>query len=105
MHYLGLAVVLAVFLTLVAANYAPAFHGGVDEHAYMLSAKSLAAHGSFRRVLADPYQFCGENMVQTAPLTYYPKTPIGYPLLAAVAYKLDGLNGPFFVNPIMATFA
>jgi hypothetical protein len=97
--------ILVAFLVYVTADYAPAFHAGVDEHAYLLAAKSLATQGTFARHLADPYQFTGENMVQTAPLTFYPKTPIGYPLLCAAAYKLGGPSAPFLVNPVMASLA
>jgi 4-amino-4-deoxy-L-arabinose transferase-like glycosyltransferase len=103
--YLGLLAIVALFLVQVDVNFAPAFHAGVDEHAYLLSAKSLATHGSFARHLSDPYQFTGENMVQTAPHTFYPKTPIGYPLLCAAAYKLGGPSAPFLVNPVLATLA
>ncbi len=103
--YLGLLGILAFFYLEVAANYAPGYYAGVDQHAYLMTAKSLATRGSFARHISDPYQFTSEDMIQVAPLMCYPKVSIGYPMICAAAYLAGGRDAVFLVNPILAAVA
>jgi hypothetical protein len=44
-------------------------------------------------------------MVETQPGVFYPFYPIGYPLLAAAAYRIGGPSAAFLVNPVMTVAA
>ncbi len=98
--YLALALLLtAGFFNLTDAYWTPA-HGGVDQNGYLVGGKMLAETGSMAlepRDAAgqlDPYQFVGRMWIGaelgTAAERYYPKYPIGLPLLYAGALRLGG---------------
>jgi len=99
---LCLLLILATTALFIRAYYFPGYYSGVDESSYLVSAKSFATTGSFGHVIADPFHFASENMVETAPGVFYTKYPPGYPFLCAIAYRLGGPDAPFLVNPILA---
>lgn len=99
---LALLVVLGLFGVVLARYYVPAYFYGIDESGYLVPARLLAVHGSPAKYATDPYEFAGENMVEPRENVYYPKYPLGYPLLGAAAYKIGGPAAPFLVNPILA---
>lgn len=81
--------------------FAPAYRAGVDEATYFLTAKALATTGSPAVHSPDPLRFVPNYMVEVEPGVFYQKYPIGYPLLLAGGYLLNGPMGAFLVNPVM----
>ncbi|MGH7214734.1 MAG: hypothetical protein ACREIT_08220, partial [Tepidisphaeraceae bacterium] len=102
------------------AYWVPA-HQGVDQNGYIVGGKMLAQHWTMKFVPSlpgsaatfDPHQFVGRMWVGadhgTASERYYPKYPIGLPLLFAVAMKLGGASGGavlvYWINPVAMTLA
>lgn len=99
--------------------WAPA-HGGVDQNGYLVGGKMFAQRFSTRLDLVnpithqfDPYQFVGLMWIGTDLGTsqerYYPKYPVGLPILVAAALKLGGPTyGPvltYYINPVSMSLA
>jgi hypothetical protein len=106
----ALIIILVLASLVLAAGYMPNYGAGVDEASYFLAAKGLALHGDPAYHNPDPMVFVPENMVETRPGWFYPKYPIGYPLLGALAYRAGmwlgaGPEAPFLVNPILMLLA
>ncbi len=117
--YLALALLLTLgYLAALDAYWTPA-HGGVDQNGYLVGGKQLAKHGSMALVPRDgagnldPYQFVGRMWIGadlgTPDERYYPKYPIGLPLLYAGALRVGGETwGPWLVyrvSPVAMTLA
>jgi hypothetical protein len=98
---LGMILILAVAAYILWAWYIPCSGGGVDESTYLLGAKGIARHLDPVYRNPDPQQFVPEMMIETEPGVFYPVYPIGYPILAAIGYKLGGPEGAFVVNPVL----
>lgn len=102
---LALAVVLAAgFLLATHRLWVPA-DPGVDENAYLVSGKLLARTGSPGFVPPDPYALVGKMWIGTRDGRFYPKYPLGQPLLVALAIKAAGLRAAYWVNPLLMTLA
>jgi 4-amino-4-deoxy-L-arabinose transferase-like glycosyltransferase len=102
---------LAVAL-LAAAGFFAALHAywvpadpNVDENAYLVSGKLLARTGSPGFVPPDPYALVGKMWIGTAEGRFYPKYPLGQPLLVAAAIRTLGLSAAFAVNPLLMALA
>ena len=105
-----LALLLALGFLGFTLAFDPPAHGGVDENGYLTGGKLLAQHGTmvFRPVdpsgKFDPFQFVGRMWVAIDAGTdrerYVPKYPAGYPLLVAIAWRLGGTAGAYWVNPL-----
>jgi hypothetical protein len=95
-------------------------HPGVDQNGYLVGgrmlAENLSMHQTPRRAGSnqfDPNQFVGRMWVGadlgTPQERYYPKYPIGLPLLVAIALWIGGeAHGPIFaywINPIAMSLA
>lgn len=115
---LALALVLGFFL-LFRMVLVPASRGE-DPNGYLVGGKQLARTGTpaFQPRSAsdgqfDPQQFVGVMWVGrdygTPHERYYPKYPLGYPALVALAFRAGGAEGAvaraYLVNPICATAA
>ena len=103
---LALALICAFSALLLWWGYIPNYGAGGDESCYFLAGKGLARHGEPALYNPDPTVFVPEYMIETRPGWFYPKYPIGYPLLCAAAYRAGMVMGgaaeaPFLVNPIM----
>ena len=79
--------------------WAPA-HWGNNQNAYLAAGKLLATTGTTGFLPSSPFEFVGwmwnmadETVSDRIGGWYYPKYPIGVPLLNAVAYKLGYLAG------------
>lgn len=124
-RWLGATCVLMAVLITAAYVYATAcywvpVHPGVDQNGYLVGARQLAATGTMklRPTLPgtdtfDPHQFVGRMWVGADLLSdaerYYPKYPIGLPLLYAAALWIGGPKlGPslvYSINPAAMTVA
>ena len=112
-------VVTAAFFFACFCEYVPA-HSGVDQNGYLVGGKLLARTGTMKLAPRlpgssefDPHQFVGRMWVGadlgTVTERYYPKYPLGYPALIALALKLTparwGPSAVYWINPIAMTLA
>lgn len=112
-------VVVAAFFFANWCQFVPA-HPGVDQNGYLFGGKALARTGTMKYAPLrpgssefDPHQFVGRMYVGadlgTPTERYYPKYPLGYPALVALALKLTPANvGPvvaYWINPVAMTLA
>ena len=111
--WLGLLVAVGIaagYLWVILSYWSPA-HAGVDQNAYLVSARSVLAHGTTAYTPAEPYGFVGAMYVHAGDGTYYPKYPAGLSViyaLAMVASSLvagDELLGAHLVSPVAAALA
>src|SRR5947199_5578008 len=102
---LALGVVLAAGCFLATRGYWVAADPGVDENAYLVSGKLLARTGSPGFTPADPYSLVGKMWIGTREGRFYPKYPLGQPLLVALAVKTAGLRAAYWINPLLMTLA
>jgi len=98
---LGLVFALGLAILVMSWWYVPGYGAGVDEASYFLAAKGLATHFDPAYYNDDPLVFVPENMVEARPGVFYPKYPIGYPLLCAIAYRIGGPGAAFLISPIL----
>ena len=96
---------IILFLAFVMNQYVPGFYALSDEHAYMLSAKTLATRGTLALRTESPLQLVGQNYVETAPGVYYAKHPPGTAVLLALGYAVGGPDGPPVVNVMLGVLA
>ncbi len=114
--FLGLAVLTALlFLYYIGAQNVES-HGGVDQNGYLVGGKRLAEYGSMAfspkdsvTGKADPFQVVGRMWIGadlgTPDERYYPKYPIGLPLLMAAVWRLFGAGAVFWISPVSAALA
>jgi len=90
---IALAIVIA-FFAMSLCYWAPA-HPGVDQNGYLVGGRMLAEHGSTSFEPPEPYAFVGAMWVgiglDTERPKYFPKYPIGLPLLYALCLKAGPL--------------
>jgi len=108
--YMLLACVIAgLFYAMLMRFFAPAPGlPGIDENAYLVGGKNMAAHGTPGMTLPTPFSYVGSMWIRTKDGWYYPKYPAGVPLLNAVAIWTGGAQGKFaafYVSPICAALA
>ena len=101
---IALLATVALSCALMAGYFVPAYEG-VDENGYILTAKRLALTGDGTKHTDHPLEYVSENVVQVDDGVFYAKYPLGYPWLCALAYRLGGPTGVFWVNPILAVLA
>jgi hypothetical protein len=100
------------FFYFITSYWAPA-HPGVDQNGYLVGGKQLALTGSSGMKLAHPLEYVGSMWVITGDLSsdnvwYYPKYPIGLPLLYAIPLWINWEHGKdfaFYVSPAGAAMA
>ena len=102
---LALAVVLAAGFFLATRGYWVAADAGVDENAYLVAGKLLAQTGSPGFLPPDPYSLVGKMWIGTREGRFYPKYPLGQPLLVALAVKTAGLRAAYWISPLLMTLA
>lgn len=104
---LAIAVVVGFFL-LVHAHFAPGpGNPGIDENAYLVAGKNFAHHFTTGMHPSSPYAYVGPMWIRTDSGWYYPKYPIGVPILNAVAIWISGFhnNAAFYTSPVCAALA
>src|SRR2546430_481427 len=84
-----LAVVLALYAFTLFTFWAPA-DAGVDQNAYLVGGKQFAHTFSTRLAPASPFQYIGNMFVQNDKSDYYPKYPLGLPILYATMLWIFG---------------
>ncbi|MEZ0263684.1 MAG: ArnT family glycosyltransferase [Phycisphaerae bacterium] len=113
------ATVVAVAVVLFwcrTGAYWVAAHPGADQNGYLVAGKQLAGHFSAGFAPADPYQFVGRMWVTGGDpagdgVRYFPKYPLGYPLLVALMVFLGagtdgyGASWAYAVGPACAGLA
>ncbi len=102
---LVLAVLVAAGFFLATRWYWVPADPGLDENAYLVSGKLLAQTGSPGFVPPDPYSLVGKMWIGTREGRFYPKYPLGQPLLMALAVKTAGLRAAYWVSPLLMTLA
>jgi hypothetical protein len=101
----GAMVAVAGLLWVVLTTfYVPAFEG-VDQNAYLCTARRLALTQDTAKHTAHPLEYVSDNMVQTGDATFFPKYPLGYPWFCALAYRLGGPPAVFLVGPLLVVLA
>jgi len=117
-------VAVAVFVTLgffyACAQYWVPANAGVDQNGYLYGGRMLAETGTMKYAPVDPgtggfdpHQFVGRMWVGAdytkATERFYPKYPIGLPLIVAICLKVGGETwGPwlaFGINPVAMSIA
>lgn len=113
---LAAMLVIGAFFLASRTWWVPA-HPGVDQNGYLVGGKMLAETGSMAlrprhpgTGAVDPFQFVGRMWVGvdlgTAQERYYPKYPVGLPLIYAGAIKVggaaQGVPLAYMVSPIGA---
>jgi hypothetical protein len=118
-YALAALVLLIGFFAFHHTYWVPA-NGGVDQNGYFVGGKEYARHWSPRQTLVnpytgqlDPYLFVGTMWIGadlgTPAERYYPKYPLGLPMLVAAALKIGGPHyGPmlaYWIDPLAMTIA
>jgi 4-amino-4-deoxy-L-arabinose transferase-like glycosyltransferase len=107
------ALVVAWYGYKTLSYWAPA-DGGVDQNAYLLGGRMIAEHFSTRYTLPSPYAYVGGMMMRVSKADvpggdYYPKYPLGLPLLYASFFWIFGATKAatlaFLVSPISSIMA
>jgi hypothetical protein len=101
------AVVLAVlvgFWAFTQQFWVPA-HPGTDQNGYLVGGKMFADHFSTAFTPDDPFQFVGRMWVGAPDGRYFPKYPLGLPVIVAVVLKIGGPSAVYFISPVCTTLA
>ncbi len=101
--FLALALAVAALFLLGTHRYWVAADPNVDENTYLVAGKLLARTGSPGFAPPDPYHLIGPMWIGTPEGRFYPKYPLGEPLLLAAAIKAFGPAAAFLVNPLLMT--
>lgn len=102
----ALAVALAIvgaFLVAVLPYWVPASEG-TDENAYLVAGRNLALRGTPAIVAAEPQEFVGRMWIKAPDGRFFPKYPLGLPLLVALVCKLAGaghaVTAAYLISPL-----
>lgn len=117
---LALALLLTFGFALICYSFFVPAHPGVDQNGYLVGGRKVAQTLTMKNAPVllgteefDPHQFVGRMWVgadyATPAERYYPKYPIGLPLLYAISLWIGGPeHGPviaYMVSPIAMTLA
>jgi hypothetical protein len=105
---LAFAIVLLAILVgfwIVTRQFWIPAHGGADQNGYLVGGRMLADHGSAAQAPPDPYAFVGRMWVAAPDGRYFPKYPLGLPLLVAMVIKLAGPGAAYLISPIAMLLA
>jgi len=100
-----LAVFVGLFGFMTITFWAPA-HPGVDQNGYLVGGKQFAKTYSTEFTPANPYEYVGNMWVMVGDKdgTYYPKYPLGLPVLYAIMLWIGGAaHGhvwAFYISPV-----
>jgi 4-amino-4-deoxy-L-arabinose transferase-like glycosyltransferase len=107
--WLVVAIVVLAAYSAFVFRFWDAADDGVDQNAYLVGGRLLAEHGTMKYVLPNPYAYVGSMFVRMPDGTYFPKYPVGLPLLYAmffwgfkIASVLPWLK--YHVNPNQAAY-
>src|SRR5712691_621749 len=98
-----LLLILLAFAIFTHLYWVPA-HGGMDQNAYLVAGRMSAEYGSPRLHPTDQDSFVGRMWLLTADGGYFPKYPLGLPLIVALVYKLVGPGGVYWISPLCTVF-
>jgi hypothetical protein len=112
---LFLATALAItwgYFYFITSYWMPA-HPGVDQNGYLVGGKQMALSGSSGFRPANPFLYVGAMWVMTGEpdkndVWYYPKYPIGLPLLNAIPLWIDwdtGKHWALYISPASTALA
>jgi hypothetical protein len=113
---IGLALAIAYFISVYI--YWQPIHSGVDQNGYLVGGKQFANTLSMKQAPVmigqpdkfDPHQFIGAMWVAATnnPQHFYPKYPLGLPLLYAISLWVGGSHGvqiAYLVSPVAMAMA
>ncbi len=118
--FFAVAILISIGFFCVCWTYWVPANSGVDQNGYLFGGRQLAETGTMKFAPVDPatgkfdpHQFVGRMWVgadYTLPTErFYPKYPIGLPLLVAITLKIGGpVWGPwltYWINPFAMTAA
>src|SRR5262249_36595736 len=81
-------------------------NAGIDQNGYLVGGKMIADHFSPGFKPVEPYEYVGWMWVRTDAGWYYPKYPIGLPLLHAIPLWINWSQGKvwaMYVAPLCTT--
>ena len=91
--FLGMALaIVAGYFYLTQSFWVPA-DGGIDQNGYLVGGKMIAEHFSPSFTPGEPYEYVGWMWVRTNGGAYYPKYPLGLPLLHAIPLWINWSQG------------
>ena len=112
--WLAIALVVVALYSIVVFQYWGAADSGVDQNAYLVGGRLISEHFSMKYTLPNPYAYVGGMMIRTSKIDvplgdYYPKYPLGLPLLFASFFWIFGpakaATLAFLVSPIASILA
>ncbi|HEY7116535.1 MAG TPA: glycosyltransferase family 39 protein [Tepidisphaeraceae bacterium] len=80
-------------------------HAGTDQNGYLVGGRMIANFGSAGFKPEDPYTFVGRMWIAAPDGRYFPKYPLGLPVLVAVVFKAVGPTAVYFISPICMILA
>ncbi len=85
------AIFVGLFAFMTLCFWAPA-HPGVDQNGYLVGGRQYARSLTTKFIPATPYEYVGNMwvMVGDKPGVYYPKYPLGMPILYAIMLWIGG---------------
>lgn len=106
--FLALAVAITAGYLLLLLSYFAAASPGVDQNGYLVGGKRLALTGSSGFKPTNPFEYVGFMWVmagdpEKGDVWYYPKYPLGLPLLNAIPLWIDWEQGKvwaMYVSPV-----
>lgn len=107
--YIALAVIyVGAFFYMAMVFWIPA-HPGVDQNGYLVGGKQFAQTLSMGLTPANPFSFVGRMWIGTADQIYYPKYPLGLPLIYAIGLWIGGASYGvdliYLLSPVCLTLA
>jgi 4-amino-4-deoxy-L-arabinose transferase-like glycosyltransferase len=101
----GLLLLILLGVVIFTHLYWVPAHGGMDQNGYLVAGRMLAEHGSPQLLPPDQDAFVGRMWVLTPQGQYFPKYPLGLPLVVALVYKIAGLRAVYWISPFCTVFA
>ena len=98
-------IIILLFSLVVIANFVPFYEATHDSYVYALKAQSLL-EGTWeisnqKLTETGKWEFVPNSWKKTIDDTAIPKYPPGLPIIGSVAYLFAGINGLFFLGPIL----
>jgi 4-amino-4-deoxy-L-arabinose transferase-like glycosyltransferase len=102
------AILVVAYFYVLLCFWAPA-NAGTDQNGYQVGGKLFAQTFSTGFKPQSPFEFIGWMWVRTSDGWYYPKYPLGLPVLDAIALwiggKAHGVHWAYLVSPICSALA
>jgi hypothetical protein len=97
--FAALLLALLVAFWIFTRQFRTPAHGGADQNAYLVAGKQIAGHLTPALRPDDPHAFVGRMWVAAPDGRYFPKYPLGLPLIVAGVWKVAGPTAVYFISP------